>query len=133
LFLFLGFVPRQPTDLAAQDWETQNQAAKEKRRTVRCCVVLCERGVVCDMRRQPRAALQDNQSAEDEFVRLRDETTAGSEWARVGRLVDLAGVRKSKKDTGRLRSILTQVLARQLALVYPSPTHSGVGFGFVCS
>ncbi len=59
---------------------------------------------------QARAArAKENKAAEDEFVRLRDETTAGSEWARVGRLVDTSGLKKGKKDTTRLRTLLIQL------------------------
>ena len=68
------------------DWHTQNEAKKRDRDAA-------------------------NKSEESAFVEQRDETTPGSEWERVSRLVDLSSksTRVCTKDTSRLKSLLIQV------------------------
>ncbi|XP_065174881.1 clathrin light chain A-like [Sycon ciliatum] len=49
----------------------------------------------------------DNRSAEEAFIRERDEDTPGSEWERVARFVDFNPKNsKNTKDVARMRSIL---------------------------
>ena len=69
-----------------QEWHAQNEAKKRDRDAA-------------------------NKSEESAFVEQRDETTPGSEWERVGRLVDLSSksTRVCTKDTSRLKSLLIQL------------------------
>eukprot|EP00053_Salpingoeca_punica_P020535 m.211832 g.211832 ORF g.211832 m.211832 type:complete len:167 (+) comp18982_c0_seq1:100-600(+) len=58
-----------------------------------------------------------NKNEENEFIKLRDETTPGNEWERVGRLVDFTAnkVAYRTRDVSRMRTILISL--KQTGLV----------------
>lgn len=59
-------------------------------------------------------------TAEEQFVKDRDQNAAGSEWERVSKLCDFnPKVSKGNKDVGRMRSTLLHLKQKPRAVTVP--------------